>query len=331
MKPVRPVCLLAAGFLFAPGCAKKLPPSSPDRFAPYLIETDSRSRVQLELAFDEPINPTRLEIDSFVLTGPGDLEKRIRGVAVGRSADRVLVWTEPLTVTPHLLRGVVWDDAGNPCRFRVGFRPSPLADTVEPRIREVRPSPGAARLKTIPVIAVSFSEPMDTAITPCHMFAPKAVETLYVRKWSGDWQRLEFVYQDTARRTGAVYFIMGPGARDFGGNATAEPSFTYFTQDTVFSGVSVEGRVIPTPGRGGFGVVYFDRGETRAMAPMRADGSFRVSVDTGTWQVRAVADTNRDGLADLVAPYTAFMAPGDSLVIGLLPETLPAPINAYRR
>jgi hypothetical protein len=61
------------------------------------------------------------------------------------------------------------------------------------------------------------------------------------------------------------------------------------------------------------------------------DGSFSTKVRKGQYEVVAVADTNGDGLAELASPALKFSTDAESLSLSLEPESLPRPINAYRR
>jgi hypothetical protein len=70
---------------------------------------------------------------------------------------------------------------------------------------------------------------------------------------------------------------------------------------------------------------------TTGLAPVLSDGSFATQLRKGEYEVVAVADTNGDGLADLVSPPVEFNTDAESLSLSLEPESLPRPLNAYRR
>ena len=72
MKPRLPVVFgLCAALALLVACAKKLPPPSPDRFPPRLERILTRTRTQLEIEVDEPVDPAETAPESLVLTGPG--------------------------------------------------------------------------------------------------------------------------------------------------------------------------------------------------------------------------------------------------------------------
>jgi hypothetical protein len=70
---------------------------------------------------------------------------------------------------------------------------------------------------------------------------------------------------------------------------------------------------------------------TSGLAPVLTDGSFATKVRKGEYEVVAVADTNGDGLAELASPVLKFNTDAESLSLTLEPESLPKPVNAYRR
>jgi hypothetical protein len=70
---------------------------------------------------------------------------------------------------------------------------------------------------------------------------------------------------------------------------------------------------------------------TSGLAPVLADGSFATRLRQGEYEVMAAADTNHDGLCDLASPAARFTTDTESLNLMLEPESLPRPVNAYRR
>ncbi len=70
---------------------------------------------------------------------------------------------------------------------------------------------------------------------------------------------------------------------------------------------------------------------TTGLAPLLSDGSFATRVRKGEYEVMAVADTNGDGLAELASLRMKFNTDAESLNLNLAIESLPQPLNAYRR
>ncbi len=335
-----------AGLALLSTCAKKMLPPSPDKFAPHLQEIVTRTRSQVALVFDEDIDGTRLSPDSFAVTGPAGDTLALRGVSQGKGNDEVQLWTPTQEPKLYDVRGIVWDRAGNPARFRGRFRGSSKQDTIAPRVTQVAPSPGSARQKRGVAIRVTFSEAVDTSGVLDYMFVPTEYDTQFKRSWSSDWQTLSFTRLESLPTGAVIYFLMQRRAVDLEGNQVKGPAFTYFTSDSVFDGVPVKGKAKWLNGPLGTGTVLFQalgtRSEsagpdsvmsprTRALAPVLTDGSFSTKVRKGEYEVVAVADTNGDGLADLVSPALRFNTDAESLSLSLEPESLPRPINAYRR
>lgn len=331
---IRAGAVLLVVLAVLPGCAKKLLPPSPDRFAPQLQEVVTRNRVRLELAFDEDIDAQRLAADSFRVTGPDGDRLGLRGAGRGRSGDRVELWTLPQEDQVYELTGVVWDRAGNPGRLRARFRGSVRADTIPPRVRSVVPEPGSEGQRRV-AVRVSFTEPVDTTGELSWMVIPSRYDTLFARAWQEDWQEVEFAMRDTLANGEVLYFLLQPGVRDLEGNRNRDPAFTYFTQDSLLEGDVVYGRATWQEGMLGTGTVLFHgpgaERMTSAVAPVLSDGSFSVRVAPGGYEIQAVVDTNLDGLTDLASPLTGFNTEAESIEVRLLPESLPRSIDGYRR
>jgi hypothetical protein len=336
-------------------CAKKMIPPSPDRFAPGLVEVQTRSRSQVTLVFDEEMDGPKLRPDSFLLTGPAGETIALRGASLGHVKGEVQLWTPIQEAKLYELRGVAWDRAGNKTRFRARFRGSTKQDTIAPRVTSVEPALGVVRQKRVVKPRVNFSEAIDTSGAVASMFVPSWYDTVFKRSWTADWQTLNFTTMDTLPNGAIVYFLVQPGARDLEGNRVKDPAFTYFTSDTILDAVPVKGRVV-RPGETTLtspfsGAIFFTESasvrvitdsllpprteslpvRTTGLAPVLANGSFATKLRKGEYEVVAVADTNGDGMADLVSPAVKFNTDAESLNLSLVPESLPRPFNAYRR
>jgi len=347
-------------------CAKKMLPPSPDRFSAHLQEVQTRTRSQVALVFDEDIDDDRLTPDSFLMTGPVGETIALRGASLGSGKEEVQLWTPIQEVKLYEVHGVVWDLAGNKTRFRARFRGSSKRDTIAPRVTRLEPAPGTARQKRGVKIRLTFSEAIDTSGVVDCMFVPAAYDTQFKRSWSTDWQGLSFTRLESLPSRVSVYLLVQPRVADLEGNRLKGPAFTYFTSDTILEAVPVKGRVTwpskttltpPSPSRGReeregvAGAVFFtesaavnvitDSGQpprtetlpvrTTGLAPVLSDGSFATKVHKGEYEVVAAADTNDDGLAELVSPVVKFSTDAESLNLNLEPESLPQPLNAYRR
>ncbi len=331
-------------------CAKKMIPPSPDRWAPRLLEVDTRTRSQATLVFDEGIDGAKLRPDSFLLTGPAGETIALRGTSLGRSGEDVQLWTPIQEPKLYEVRGVVWDRAGNKTRFRARFRGSAVRDTIAPRVATIEPSPGATRQKRGVKVRVNFSEAIDTSKAVNFTFVPARYDTEFNRAWTADWQTLSFSRIESLPSATTVYFLLEPGEIDLEGNRSTAAAFTYFTSDTIFDAVAVKGKAL-WPGSLKTGAVFFTESaavrvitdslkpprteslpvRSTGLAPLLADGSFSTRVHKGEYEIVAVADTNGDGLAELASPRVTFNTDAESLSLTLVPESLPRPFNAYRR
>lgn len=331
------------------GCAKKMLPPSPDRFAPNLKEIVTRNRVRLELVFDEDLDPAKLSVDSFGVTSQSGQSLVVRGVAVGRRAGTVDLWTEPQEPVLYRILGRVEDRTGNVRRFSGRFRGSDRPDTIAPRITGITPDPGSAGRRR-PVVRVEFSEPVDTTAEPSFFFVPGKWDSVFGLSWKADWQSFALIPgegnqlagvrnntlapEDTAARLrglppGIIYFLLPPGVQDLEGNRSREPAFTYFTADSVLNAVTVRGRVVSDrPWK--TGLVFFHSPVNSGLAVVLADGSFSTRLAAGDYKVRSVADTDGDDKAELSTQVIDFRTEQESLVLRLEPETTPKPLRQYR-
>ena len=344
------ILVVAAGLFLAVACAKKMIPPNPDRFAPRLQEVVTKTRSQVTLVFDDEINSARLKPDSFLLTGPAGETIVLRGASLGAEREEVQLWTPIQEVKLYEVRGVVEDRTGNATRFRARFRGSSLQDTIAPRVASMEPGPGATRQRLGVKVRVSFSEAIDTSGVVNSIFVPKGYDTLFTRSWSADWQTLNFARLDTLPFRANIYVMILPGARDLEGNHCQAPAYTYFTSDTLLDAVAVKGRALWT-GSLKTGAVFFTESaavrvitdslkpprteslpiRTSGLAPLLADGSFATKLRKGEYEVVVVSDTNGDGMAELASPPVRFSTDAESLSLSLEPESLPQPLDAYRR
>ncbi|MGC8797942.1 MAG: Ig-like domain-containing protein [candidate division WOR-3 bacterium] len=322
----RLVAILIVFFFFsALFCAKKMLPPSPDRFPPRLVEANTRSRVQVELVFDEDLDPARFNPESLTITG-----LKVRGISLGRQQNRVVVWTEPQRQDNYLIQGVVWDVAGNPGRFRTGFKGSVRIDTIAPEARVVTPAPETRGLYRSVRIIVRFSEPVDTTTGLNYLIVPKAVETLFTRSWDANWQEIKFLCRDSLAGPD-FYFLLLPGVVDLENNRCRMPVWTCWTTDSVFEGVRVHGRTDFNTQPVRSGVVFFNQGSTRALAPVLSDGSWNLKLRSGVYSVFGVGDTDFDGQVDLISPEVEFNTKNESLLLFFVPESLSRSVNEYCR
>jgi hypothetical protein len=244
---------------------------------------------------------------------------------------------------------------------------APRVASVEPAPGAVRQKRGVkVRVTFSEAIDTTSLRTVPTRGQSPFMFVPAGYDTLFKRAWSTDWQTLSFTRLESLPSGAIVYLLVQPGAADLEGNRAEGSAFTYFTSDTIFDAVPVRGKAawpgvstltLPSPSMGReeregvVGAVFFTESaairvftdsllpprtetlpvRTTGLAPVLTDGSFATKLRKGEYEVVAVADTNRDGLAELVSLAVKFNTDAESLSLSLDPESLPQPLNAYRR
>ncbi len=356
---------LVAALVSGPGCAKKMLPPSPDRFAPHLVMVTTRGRSSLELEFDELIGPEGLASDSFIITRDDDSLLAVRGVTLGRRDGRVALWTGLQSPRVYRLGGVVRDTARNPGRFRTRFMGSARADTVAPEVARVEPAPWATRVPR-PLMRVEFSETMDTLQRPALLMLPARYDSLVRVSWNSDWQGLSVGFLP---RRPAGDSVPEAGA---GGDTPAGATADTGTAETGKKGLPTDsGAPLPAPpadrvyalllpglrdlegnpsrrpgfscwtadslfdgvnlsGRvaafAGWGAVLFHDSVTAALAPVLEDGSYSARLAAGRYDVEAVADTDLDGLIDRSVLRPGVLVSADSGRAAVLDSLVLAPV-----
>lgn len=319
--------------LAAAGCAKKLPPPSPDRFPPRLERVVTRSRTQFELEFDEPVEPAATPVESLQLAGPAG-PVVVRGVSRGRGDTRLLVWSAVQSPGVYEVRGRAADRAGNSVRFRGRFKASERVDTIAPRVVALEPRPGTARVRAGLRVVVRLSEPADTAVGLRWFFVPAGLDSVFRSAWDRDWQTLSFGSRDSLVPGMIVSFVVPAGWRDLEGNRARFAAATVFYSDSAPPPALCSGVVGVADSAGAVaGAVVFveDERGTVAVAAVEPDGRFTFRLPVGRFSVFAAADTDGDTRAELVGPKVEFAAPAESLRLLLAPVPELRPLDAYRR
>jgi ribosomal protein L35AE/L33A len=313
------------------GCAKKMLPPSPDRFSPRLTAVTARVRTQVELTFDERLDAGRLSAESLLVVRPDGSAVALRGVSLGRSDAAVLVWAGFEPGVLYEIRGTVFDATGNPGWFRARFVASLKSDTIPPRLRRLDPPAGATGRMTGQPVRVRFTEALDTAAVPTWFFVPSSADSQYRFEWDPDWQGFRLQARESLVGGGGVYFVLLPGLRDLDGNVSSAWALTYFTSDSAFVGRQLRGSVGFPAGQPRRGMVLFDGPSTFAAALLDSSGGFLAWVPESAGTAVALADSDGDGLADLVSAAVPYSTDGDSLFLELRLQVPPRRFDAYRR
>jgi hypothetical protein len=308
-------------------CAKKLPPTSPDRFAPGLSRVETVDRLHLRLKFSEPIDPNSLSKNDFAITADST-NLGILSVSSGEAPDNVLLLTEPQKAIPYELVGQAADTAHNVSRFKKIFTGSTRPDTTPPRITSIFPGLSAVRARKNFTIRLTFSEPLDTARAPVYTVLPAVLKNRLSLRWTAGETNLDFALADSVGPDTTVYFIVAPTLTDLGGNHLLTPGFTVFTTDTVLPAGTVGGTLKygSKPVRNGF-VLFYKTDETKAAAVSDFLGGFTVPLPPGEYRVKAFADTAGSGDVQLFIEIPSFNTESKNLDLELKPPEKPLRLN----
>ena len=282
-------------------CAKKMLPPSPDRFPPHLIEIEPVNRVKINLTFDEEINISKLATQSFTITTVNGESLKIKTLGQERSQNIISLFTEPAKPEQYYLSGSFEDKQGNVTTINnKKFKGSSVTDTFPPKIAETAPKLGTiAKFKNV-IIDFNFSEPMDTASEVIFITTPLDKNKIKWN-WRYDWQNITFGYSDSFEPKSVVYFILLPTLKDLEGNELDLAGYTFFAPESILPSKNIFGNLNYQAKPFKNGIIVFSNDKTKALAVSDVSGNFSVRLDTISYKVTAIADTNFDNFVDLYA------------------------------
>ncbi|MCS7258246.1 MAG: Ig-like domain-containing protein [candidate division WOR-3 bacterium] len=313
------------------GCAKKMLPPSPDRFAPQLLEIEPKTQTRLDLVFNEEILPYTDSIYRFYVTNKTDTFEVIS--IVSTSSNMLSIYTKPLTPnTQYQIHGWVADRTGNFTVIKKAFKSTSQPDSTGPKIVNIYPKPGSnLKYRKDFYIEVIFSEPVDPKSNICFAISPLYKEKVNYQ-FSKDYQTLTFYYTDTLVYQGLVYFILLPSITDIANNRLRNLGYTYFTSDSTFITGFARGKIsfqnLPIAD----GIIVFKRGNLKSFTTSNRDGIFSCKLEPGKYFITVIADTNNDFYVDLISPESDIVVDTTQLelpVINLFPATTQINLNEY--
>lgn len=222
-------------FLFS-GCGKKLPPTSPDRWAPRVLNVNPVDDHHLRIYFSERIDTlTPQKLDNFKIVHPENSE-----TTKVIYSERVQKGDEVLLTIPKLAEGRysllifnIKDISGNLMKRAVKpFEPSNEKDTIPPLIKRTRPMRIRTSAPQDSIIFLKFSEPMDSANCSINDFILTYIniDTLFI--WDETLTQLSLQYS-LAKDKMCKLFIL-PLLTDLSGNPTSNIRIlTLTTLDTI--------------------------------------------------------------------------------------------------
>jgi hypothetical protein len=297
---------LISFILFFFSCAKKMLPPSPDRFRPHLLEINPVNRVRLDLVFDEDINISKLTTENFHITSVNGATLQIRTLGKSNNRYTISLFTTPTKPGQYLLSAIVEDMNNNVAQIDSRkFQSSTFIDTFAPKITSFSPKVGAIKRYKNILIDFTFSEPMDTTSTVNFIVTPLDKNKInWV--WSKDWQNITFGYPDSLIPNTIVSFVLLPTLTDLENNRLDACGYTFFTTESILPAVLVSGNLFYQEKPFANGIVVFTSNSVKTLAVSDLSGNFSARLDSASYTITAIADTNHDGFVDLFAEKTGF-------------------------
>lgn len=301
-------------------CAKKALPPNPDRFPPHLAEIRAVNQNRVDLVFDEAMQQKDLgRLDYSVTDMRGDTLELL-AVSGGADPTVIVLLTTKQAAEKYTMTGVARDNAGNPAHFVRGFIGSSKPDTVAPIVSGVTPGPYSVAKRRNAAVTITFTKPMDTLSLGSPWILPPGMRTRFGRTWDPSLGVVRFPLTDSLGLDTTITFILPPLAHDFAGNRLAGAAFTVFTLDSAALPRVIHGKAdfAGRPPRNSY--VAFSQDQPLLAAVVRDDGTFALRTKRESYAVLALADTNYDGYAELVARRDRADLP-DTLVVTLAPDS----------
>lgn len=201
-------------------CGKKLPPSSPDRWAPHLLNVSAVDEHHLSVFFSESIDtvsPRKLE--NFILFNPQS-DDTIDIILSERTpkGDEIVLTIQKLVDAQYTLTVLnISDIKGNVLKkAEKSFEPSHEKDTIPPIIRRTYPSRVLTSAPIDSLIFIEFSEPMDSVDCSLNNFILTniSIDTNFI--WNETITKLNLRYELIGDRLCKLFIL--PLVTDLSGN-----------------------------------------------------------------------------------------------------------------
>lgn len=311
-------------------CARKAMPPNPDRFPPHLAGIEARNQFRVDLVFDEPMQQKELSLSNFVVSGAAGDTLKLLAVSGGADAATLTLSTVRQIVEKYVVTGVAKDAAGNPTHFKRAFTGSARPDTIGPSLSSIQPRAFSTRQRRNLVLTLNFTKPIDTLTLTRLWILPSVLSSRFKPGWDPTLSAVRFTFADSLGPDTTVSVVVPPYVKDFSGNRLDHPGFTTFTSDTAALPKLVHGRLEhgdkPVPD----GYVILSQEQPMLAAVSRDDGSFTLRARQEPYAVVALADTNRDGIADLSAFFASAALP-DTLKMKLAADTTGKQVQDFFR
>lgn len=218
------------------GCGKKLPPTSPDRWAPRVLNVNAVDEHHLRIFFSEKIDTlTPKKLDNFKILNPenGETTSVIYSER-DKKGDEVLITVPKLEDMKYsLLIFNIKDIKGNlMIRAEKSFKPSNEKDTIDPILRYTRPSRIRTSAPLDSIILLRFSEPMDSGACGINDFVTTYIDIDSLFVWNETLTEVTLRYRLVKDKICKVFML--PLMPDLSGNSLIEMRIlTLTTSDTL--------------------------------------------------------------------------------------------------
>ncbi len=286
-------------------CAKKLPPPSPDRFAPRLIRIQALYDNSLVLYFNEPLDTSSLDIQNFVI-----YNAQIKLISFfDETQTSIRIITSPLQKGRYKIKGVVKDKSKNQAFFEKVFKSTKKKDTIPPEIRKVIPQ--TMRVSFPYNITIDISEPIDTSASSLFLLSTIPV---YEKKWRKGFTQFKLVVKDTLYKEVPFAFLIFPTLRDFSQNPLEGYYSFLFVADTLLKIEMMPGRVVGVKNKKAI-VVVSKKHKFCVSSITDTVGRFRLPIFfKDTMHIVVFIDEDRDLISEAFAD-TVVKSRKDSLIL----------------
>ncbi len=221
---------------FLLSCGKKLPPTSPDRWAPKVLNVQPVDKHHIRIFFSErldSITPRKL-VNYKIVDHERAETTAIIYAERAKKGDEVFITIPMLEEKKYsLLIYHIKDLKGNMMKFaEKGFTPSMERDTVAPLLKSTKPSQMLTSAPLESTIILTFTEPMDTGAVSLDDFMQTNLLLDSVFVWNKTLTELALHYKLEEGKMSKLFIL--PQLTDLSNNPLAEMRILGLTtNDTI--------------------------------------------------------------------------------------------------
>jgi hypothetical protein len=217
-------------------CGKKLPPTSPDRWAPRVLNVQPIDKHHIRIFFSERLDSiTPRKLVNYQIVDHEQAETTaIIYAERAKNGDEVLITIPVLEEKKYsLLMYRIKDLKGNMMKFaEKSFTPSTEQDTIAPLLKSTKPSQMLSSAPAESTIILTFTEPMDTGGVSLANFMQTNLLIDSTLVWNKTYTELTLHYRLQEGRMSRLFIL--PQLPDLSGNPLAEMRIlSLTTNDTI--------------------------------------------------------------------------------------------------